>query len=67
VDRKVIEGDSMDNGTLTNQKELNFGSDGRGGTEAIECEACNCTTAKLDDLHLRSHFVKRWRSLLSNP
>lgn len=49
----------MDNETLTNQKELNFDSDGESGTGTAEFEACNCTPAKPDELHLRSHLMEK--------
>lgn len=56
----------MDNRAQTTQNKLNLGSpteslrtDGKGGTEAIECEACYCSTAKPDNLHLTDHLMEQ--------
>ena len=49
----------MDNESQTTQKNLNLGSYGKGGTRAIGCEACNCSTAGPDNLHLTSHLMEQ--------
>lgn len=59
TDRRMTEGNSMDNGPLTTQKNLNFGSDGNGGTEAVEHEACNCSTAEPERSFLTSPLMEQ--------
>lgn len=55
----MTDGDSMDNGPLATQKNLNFGPDGNGGTEAVEYEACNCPTAKPPRSPLTGHLMEQ--------
>jgi hypothetical protein len=55
----MTDGNSMDNGPLTTQKNLNFGSDGNGRTEAVEYEACNCSTAKPERASLTSPILEQ--------
>ena len=55
----MTDGDSMNNGPLTTQKNLNFGPDGNGGTEAVEYEACSCSTAKPESTSLTSYLMEQ--------
>jgi len=55
----MTEGDSMDNGTPTTQKNLNFGHGGKSGTQSAGFEACNCSTAKPQRASLTSHLMEQ--------
>jgi RNA-directed DNA polymerase len=56
----------MGNQAQTNQKNLTFGfpmeslwTYGKGGTRAVKCEPCNCSTAKPEKLPLTEHLMEQ--------